>query len=254
MKRKTKFVYYTCRISDTIETWSLCTRAFFPMEYKCSSMYRPTWRLSGELARCSVMYMCLLFFFHGMDARSSTYVTTRTKPGVCCTVHVYPLEYKMWFCAQTTRVRWNNKDVVSGTQEIDWRIVVNGTYICRTKCYYDVLVTVECVYYFIIIIILIIDIVFDSVICVIDSVVTIFTKKYRKLINIFYLWSSPSGYVQVLNKDVDIHLLQAKVCCWYIGNSGVTVHKARNILLTFIFSPCVFTNFTYLTNSCTIYL
>jgi len=65
MKCKRNLVYCTCRISDTTEMWSLCTRACPPMEYKCRSIYRSTWRLSGELARCSFMYMCFLFPWKG---------------------------------------------------------------------------------------------------------------------------------------------------------------------------------------------
>ena len=34
-------------------------------------------------------------FFHGMEVRSSAYVSTRTKPEAFCAVHVCPLEYKM---------------------------------------------------------------------------------------------------------------------------------------------------------------
>ena len=128
MKCKRNFVYYTCHTSDTTETRILCTRSCFPMEYKSISMYRPTWCLSGELARCSFMYMCLLFPWNGSmqfriceyknEAWSflySSYLSSGMENVILCTNDTCQME---------------KRDVVSGAQEVDWRIVVNGTCIC----------------------------------------------------------------------------------------------------------------------------
>jgi len=42
----------------------------------------------------AVLCVCA-YFFHGMEVCGSAYVSTRTKPEVFCTVHVYHLEQKM---------------------------------------------------------------------------------------------------------------------------------------------------------------
>jgi hypothetical protein len=82
----------------------------------------------------------------------------------------------------------------------------------------------------IIIIILIISLVFESAICVTESVVKSITNK------IYATYVPPCLFMYK-------YLLQTKVCCRYFGNSGVKMHRVRNIHFLNFFTTYIKLNF-----------